>query len=146
MIPADRRGTVQSGSTTPGLQTPRGSSRCSTARGTSTPSGPTSRSSQERLSAPTAWWWVSVPTARLGSPVAALTVPSPGSRSRHVYALPRPGGLVHPRLTDQPVPDDDPVPPDAEVQQLLDTVNTALAEPLTRADVVGSWVVSQDPR
>jgi glycerol-3-phosphate dehydrogenase len=78
--------------------------------------------------------------------VAALTVPSPGSRSRHVYALPRPGGLVHPRLTDQPVPDDDPVPPDAEVQQLLDTVNTALAEPLTRADVVGSWVVSQDPR
>jgi glycerol-3-phosphate dehydrogenase len=83
-----------------------------------------------------------VPAARLGSPSAALTVPLPGSRSRYVFALPQPGGLVHLGLTDEPVPgpvpDDDPVPSDAEVAQLLDTVNRVLADPLTRADVVGS--------
>ena len=84
-----------------------------------------------------------VPAARLGSPAAALTVPLPGSRSRYVFALPQPGGLVHLGLTDEPlpgpVPDNDPVPSDAEVQQLLDTVNRVLADPLTRADVVGSY-------
>jgi glycerol-3-phosphate dehydrogenase len=84
-----------------------------------------------------------VPAARLGSPSAALTVPRPGSRSRYVFALPQPGGLVHLGLTDEPVPgpvpDDDPVPSEAEVQQLLDTVNRVLADPLTRADVVGSY-------
>ncbi len=42
---------------------PVGSSRSLTARRTSTPSGPISRSSQGRWSAPTAWWWVSVPPA-----------------------------------------------------------------------------------
>ncbi|WP_232806760.1 glycerol-3-phosphate dehydrogenase C-terminal domain-containing protein [Geodermatophilus chilensis] len=31
------------------------------------------------------------------------------------------------------------MPSDAEVQQLLDTVNRVLAEPLTRADVMGSY-------
>src|SRR4051794_27714359 len=68
-----------------------------------------------------------LPAARLGSPTAALTVPLPGSRSRYVFALPQPGGLVYLGLTDEPVPgpvaDDDPVPGDAEVRQLLDTVN-----------------------
>ena len=70
-----------------------------------------------------------------GSPSAALTVPLPGSRSRYVFALPQADGLVYLGLTDEPVdgpvPDDDPVPSDAEVQQLLDTVNQVLAEPLT---------------
>ncbi|WP_231502584.1 glycerol-3-phosphate dehydrogenase/oxidase [Blastococcus sp. URHD0036] len=84
-----------------------------------------------------------VPAARLGSPSAALTVPLPGSRSRYVFALPQPGGLVYLGLTDEPVegpvPDDDPVPSDAEVAQLLETVNAVLAEPLTRDDVVGSY-------
>jgi glycerol-3-phosphate dehydrogenase len=84
-----------------------------------------------------------VPGARLGSPTAALTVPLPGSRSRYVFALPQPGGLVYLGITDEPitgpVPDDDPVPSDAEVQQLLDTVNQVLAEPLTHADVVGAY-------
>jgi glycerol-3-phosphate dehydrogenase len=37
------------------------------------------------------------------------------------------------------VPDDDPVPTDAEVGQLLDTVNQVLASPLTRADVLGAF-------
>ena len=72
---------------------------------------------------------------RLGSPSAALTVPLPGSRSRYVFALPQADGLVYLGLTDEPVdgpvPDDDPVPSDAEVRQLLDTVNQVLAEPLT---------------
>jgi glycerol-3-phosphate dehydrogenase len=84
-----------------------------------------------------------LPAERLGSPSAALTVPLPGSRSRYVFALPQPGGLVYLGLTDEPVPgpvpDDDPVPGDAEVDQLLTTVNQVLAEPLTRADVVGCF-------
>ena len=84
-----------------------------------------------------------VPAARFGSPSAALTVPLPGSRSRYVFALPQPGGLVYLGITDEPVdgpvPDADPVPSDAEVRQLLDTVNRVLAVPLTRADVVGAY-------
>ena len=84
-----------------------------------------------------------VRASRLGSPSAALTVPLPGSRSRYVFALPQPGGLVYLGLTDEPVagpvPDDDPVPSDAEVTQLLETVNRVLADPLTRDDVVGSY-------
>jgi glycerol-3-phosphate dehydrogenase len=84
-----------------------------------------------------------VPSSRLGDPSAALTVPLPGSRSRYVFALPQRDGLVYLGLTDEPapgpVPDDDPVPSDAEVQQLLDTVNPVLASPLTRDDVVGAY-------
>jgi glycerol-3-phosphate dehydrogenase len=84
-----------------------------------------------------------VPGSRLGSPSAALTVPLPGSRSRYVFALPQADGLVYLGLTDEPVsgpvPDDDPVPSDAEVQQLLDTVNQVLAAPLSREDLVGAY-------
>jgi glycerol-3-phosphate dehydrogenase len=80
---------------------------------------------------------------RLGNPTAALTVPLPGSRSRYVFALPQPEGLVYLGLTDEPVagpvPDDDPSPTAEEVAQLLGTVNQVLTEPLTRADVVGSY-------
>src|SRR5215207_525743 len=79
----------------------------------------------------------------IGSPSAALTVPLPGSRTRYVFALPQPGGLVYLGLTDEPapgsVPDDDPVPTDAEVDQLLTTVNQVLMRPLTRADVIGTY-------
>ncbi|WP_199589153.1 glycerol-3-phosphate dehydrogenase/oxidase [Blastococcus sp. TF02A-26] len=84
-----------------------------------------------------------VPAVRLGHPTAALTVPLPGSRSRYVFALPQPGGLVYLGLTDEPVagpvPDEDPLPSDAEVAQLLETVNAVLDRPLTREDVVGSY-------
>jgi glycerol-3-phosphate dehydrogenase len=84
-----------------------------------------------------------VRSERLGAPTAALTVPLPGSRSRYVFALPQPEGVVHIGITDEPVagpvPDDDPVPGDAEVAQLLGTVNQVLAEPLGRADVVGAY-------
>ncbi len=84
-----------------------------------------------------------VPGARLGSPSAALTVPVPGSRSRYVFALPQADGLVYLGLTDEPVsgpvPDDDPLPSEAEVAQLLATVNQVLEVPLTRDDVVGAY-------
>ncbi|UOY00351.1 glycerol-3-phosphate dehydrogenase/oxidase [Blastococcus sp. PRF04-17] len=84
-----------------------------------------------------------VPGSALGSPSAALTVPLPGSRSRYVFALPQADGLVYLGLTDEPVegpvPDDDPVPEDAEVAQLLATVNQVLTVPLTGDDVVGSY-------
>jgi glycerol-3-phosphate dehydrogenase len=79
----------------------------------------------------------------LGFPSAALTVPLPGSRTRYVFALPQPGGLVYLGLTDEPVPgpvpDDDPRTSDDEIDQLLTTVNQVLVRPLTRADVVGSY-------
>ena len=84
-----------------------------------------------------------VRASRLGDPTAALTVPLPGSRSRYVFALPQPGGLVYLGLTDEPVsgpvPDDDPVPSKEEIAQLLETVNQVLADPLARTDVVGSY-------
>jgi glycerol-3-phosphate dehydrogenase len=84
-----------------------------------------------------------VPGSRLGSPTAALTVPLPASRSRYVFALPQADGLVYLGLTDEPVsgpvPDDDPVPSDDEVGQLLDTVNQALAVPLSPSDLVGAY-------
>ena len=80
---------------------------------------------------------------RLGSPSAALTVPLPGSRSRYVFALPQADGLIYLGITDEPVdgpvPDTDPQPSDAEVGQLLETVNQVLAEPLTTDDVVGAY-------
>jgi glycerol-3-phosphate dehydrogenase len=80
---------------------------------------------------------------RLGHPTAALTVPLPGSRSRYVFALPQDTGLVFVGITDEPVegpvPDDDPQPSPAEVDQLLSTVNRVLADPLTPADVVGAY-------
>jgi glycerol-3-phosphate dehydrogenase len=82
-------------------------------------------------------------TTQLGSPSAALTVPLPGSRSRYVFALPQPGGLVYLGLTDEPVdgpvPDEDQKPTDAEIAQLLDTVNGVLSVPLTRRDLVGAY-------
>jgi glycerol-3-phosphate dehydrogenase len=84
-----------------------------------------------------------VPAELLGSPSAALTVPLPGSRSRYVFALPAPAGLVYVGITDEPVAgppgDDDPKPSDAEIGQLLDTVNQVLATPLERSDPVGSY-------
>ncbi|MCO7219173.1 glycerol-3-phosphate dehydrogenase/oxidase [Klenkia sp. PcliD-1-E] len=80
---------------------------------------------------------------RLGHPTAALTVPLPGSRSRYVFALPQDTGLVFLGITDEPVegpvPDEDPQPSAAEVEQLLGTVNRVLADPLTTDDVVGAY-------
>jgi glycerol-3-phosphate dehydrogenase len=84
-----------------------------------------------------------LPAERLGSPTAALTVPLPGSRSRYVFALPQPRGLVYLGITDEPVtgpvPDEDPAPSAAEIEQLLATVNQVLGVPLTAGDLVGAY-------
>lgn len=78
--------------------------------------------------------------ATLGNPVAALTVPHPGSISRFVFALPQGLGRVLVGLTDEhapgPVPDV-PEPSEGEIAFLLDTVSQALEVPLTRSDVRG---------
>ncbi|MGH3729390.1 MAG: FAD-dependent oxidoreductase [Micromonosporaceae bacterium] len=72
---------------------------------------------------------------------AGLTAPVPGERNRFVFALPAPGGRVYVGLTDEAtdtVPDV-PAATDAEIDFLIDTINTVLRVPVTRADVRGSY-------
>ena len=77
-----------------------------------------------------------------GNPTASITVPVPGSHSRFVFAMPEPLGRVYLGLTDEdapgPIPDE-PVAADSEIDFLLDTINTALARPVSRADVLGTY-------
>ncbi|MFI5715898.1 glycerol-3-phosphate dehydrogenase/oxidase [Nocardia sp. NPDC051750] len=77
-----------------------------------------------------------------GGLTAALTVPVPDSVGRFIFALPAPHGRVYLGLTDEdapgPVPDE-PHPTPAEIDFLLDTVNTVLRTPLTRSDIRGSF-------
>ncbi|WP_328410450.1 glycerol-3-phosphate dehydrogenase/oxidase [Nocardia sp. NBC_00403] len=77
-----------------------------------------------------------------GGLTASLTVPIPGTTSRFVFAFPAAHGRVYLGLTDEdapgPVPDE-PQPTEAEIDFLLDTINTALREPLTRADIRGTY-------
>jgi len=80
--------------------------------------------------------------AALGHPTAALTVPHPGSVSRFVFALPSQLGRVIVGLTDIDAPGgipDVPQPTADEIDFLLDTLSSALARPLTRDDVRGSF-------
>lgn len=83
-----------------------------------------------------------VDQAVFGGLTASLTVPVPGSRTRFVFALPAPLGRVYIGLTDEeapgPVPDV-PVASEAEIDFLLDTINQALARPLTRGDLLGTF-------
>lgn len=80
--------------------------------------------------------------AAFGNPTAALTIPIPGELNRFVFAMPEQLGRVYLGLTDEdapgPIPDV-PQPTPAEIDFLLDTVNTALATELTTADVRGSY-------
>ena len=83
-----------------------------------------------------------VDSARLGWSDVSLTVPVPGSPSRFVFTVPALHGRTYIGITD--VPADGPVPDvpvatDAEIDMLLGTVNTVLAEPLTRSDVVATF-------
>ena len=85
------------------------------------------------------WWSTS---ARLGGSDVSLTVPVPGSRSRFVFTLPTQHGRTYIGLTD--VPADGPIPDvphatEAEIDMLLEVVSSVLAEPLTRADVIGTY-------
>ncbi|WP_420880862.1 FAD-dependent oxidoreductase [Rhodococcus sp. (in: high G+C Gram-positive bacteria)] len=83
-----------------------------------------------------------LPAELLGNPTAALTVPIPGETNRFVFALPAQLGRVYLGLTDEAVDGaipDVPVASDGEIDFLLGTVNTALATPLTRSDVLGTF-------
>jgi glycerol-3-phosphate dehydrogenase len=77
-----------------------------------------------------------------GNPTAALTIPIPGEINRFVFAMPEQLGRVYLGLTDEdspgPIPDV-PQPTSEEIAFLLDTVNTALAAELGRADVIGTY-------
>jgi glycerol-3-phosphate dehydrogenase len=78
----------------------------------------------------------------LGHPTAALTVPVVSHRNRFVFAIPEPDGLVYAGITDEPV--DGPVPdvpdaPEADIAFLLSALTRALATPLRREDVIGSF-------
>lgn len=77
-----------------------------------------------------------------GGLAAGLTVPVPGESNRFVFALPAPGDRVYVGLTDVDAPGaipDVPTATDAEIDFLLDTVNSAVAEPLSRKDLLGTY-------
>ncbi|HEY5855438.1 MAG TPA: glycerol-3-phosphate dehydrogenase/oxidase [Aldersonia sp.] len=79
---------------------------------------------------------------RLGNPTAALTVPIPGATNRFVFALPAQLGRVYLGLTDEAAPGEIPdvaAATETEIDFLLATVNTAMCEDLTRADVLGTY-------
>lgn len=84
-----------------------------------------------------------VAAARLGYPRAAFSVALEGSRSRFVFALPRPDDTVLIGLTDVPVLDPpgsgDPQVTDEEERGLLRTLSSALELPLTPGDVIGRF-------
>ncbi|MDQ3055396.1 MAG: glycerol-3-phosphate dehydrogenase/oxidase [Actinomycetota bacterium] len=84
-----------------------------------------------------------VPSALLGMPRAALTVPLPGSTSRYVFALPQLDGRTYLGITDEPVDgrigEEDPRPAAAEIDVLLATINTALARSLRPEDIGGAF-------
>ncbi len=81
---------------------------------------------------------------RLGAPRAGLTLPVPGERNRYAIVLPQRDGRVYAGLTDvevdpaEPLPEA-PIPTEAEVRFLLDTVSSALETPLDSADVLGAF-------
>jgi glycerol-3-phosphate dehydrogenase len=79
---------------------------------------------------------------RLGHPGAAFSVPLEGSRSRFVFGVPRPDGLVLIGITDVPVlgpPPDEPEVTPEEERGLLRAISASLDVPLTEADVVGRF-------
>lgn len=80
--------------------------------------------------------------AALGFPRAALTVPVPHERGRFVFALPTTDGPVIAGITDEPEPapmPDVPIAPDADVAWILAQLSSALSQPLTAADVIGTY-------
>lgn len=83
-----------------------------------------------------------VDAARLGGSDVSLTVPVPGSSSRFVFTVPALHGRAYIGLTDVPAGDAVPDVPQAteeEVTMLLEVVNTALARPLDRSDVLATF-------
>jgi glycerol-3-phosphate dehydrogenase len=73
---------------------------------------------------------------------AGLTVPVAGTIDRFVFALPAPDNRVYVGLTDEDAPGDIPDGPqadDAEIDFLLETISAALATPLTRTELLGTY-------
>jgi glycerol-3-phosphate dehydrogenase len=73
---------------------------------------------------------------------AGLLMPVPQDRGRFVFALPQPDGTAYVGLTDEAYPGplpDVPEAPEADIEFLLGVLNTVLAEPLDRADVLGAF-------
>jgi glycerol-3-phosphate dehydrogenase len=83
-----------------------------------------------------------LPQSVFGGLSAILTVPVPGQLRRVVMAIPAPDGRVYVGLTDEdapgPVPDV-PQATDDEIDFLLATISTAVTEPVTRADLLGTY-------
>lgn len=83
-----------------------------------------------------------LPQSAFGGLSAVLTVPVPGQLRRVVMAIPAPDGRVYVGLTDEdapgPVPDV-PEPTDGEIDFLLSIISAAVAEPITRADLLGAY-------
>ncbi|MHA6693337.1 glycerol-3-phosphate dehydrogenase/oxidase [Homoserinimonas sp. A520] len=83
-----------------------------------------------------------VRSQRLGNPTAAYTVPVPGRFGKFVFVLPQPDGLCYIGLTDVEDRDADGragVAPADDIRFLLNIVGTGMEQPLTLADVVGSY-------
>jgi glycerol-3-phosphate dehydrogenase len=83
-----------------------------------------------------------VTAERLGHPAAAFSAPLEGSRSRFVFGVPRPDGLVLIGITDVPVLGPTPDEPEVSAEEergLLRAIGGALDLPLTEADVVGRF-------
>jgi glycerol-3-phosphate dehydrogenase len=82
--------------------------------------------------------------AALGYPIAALTIPLPGSVSRYVFALPQWDGRVYVGLTDEevlgPIPDV-AQPTEGEITFLLDTLNSVISTPIRLDHVGGAFAV-----
>lgn len=79
---------------------------------------------------------------RLGFPTAQLSAPVPGHFGRFIFTVPISGDLILLGLTDEDAPGVDgtaPPVPLADETFLLETMSSVLAEPLTRADVVGRF-------
>jgi glycerol-3-phosphate dehydrogenase len=83
-----------------------------------------------------------LPQSAFGGLGAGLTVPVPESTNRFVFALPAADRRVYVGLTDEdapgPVPDV-PTSSEPEIDFLLETVNTVLAEPVGRGDLLGTY-------
>jgi glycerol-3-phosphate dehydrogenase len=82
-----------------------------------------------------------LPSAALGHPTGALTVPVPDHFGRMLFALPQPDGLVYLGLTDEPTDEVTlrPRADEGEVDLLLHTFSAGLDRPLRRADVLATY-------
>ncbi|MGZ0149798.1 glycerol-3-phosphate dehydrogenase/oxidase [Kribbella sp. WER1] len=83
-----------------------------------------------------------LPQSVFGGLSAVLTVPVPGELRRVVMAIPAPDDRVYVGLTDVDAPgpvSDVPEATNAEIDFLLSTISAAVQQPVTRADLLGTY-------